>query len=109
MCVQVKRRAVMCSGMSQEYTFIESKQLTAMAIFSCPALPVLQAEASEQLGIQLPREKFKHAYNKALVERYKHLPEIKRVHRHRHLPAVSQCARGATEQEPGRMFWRLHS
>lgn len=47
---------------------------------------VWKANASEQLGVLLPREKQKHAYNKALVERYKHMPEVKRISRHRHLP-----------------------
>lgn len=47
---------------------------------------VWKANASEQLGTLLPREKHKQAYNKALVERYKHMPEIKRILRHRHLP-----------------------
>ncbi|KAI8464516.1 MAG: WD40-repeat-containing domain protein [Monoraphidium minutum] len=47
---------------------------------------VWKAEASEQLGVTLPREKHKQAYQKALVERYKHLPEVKRIVRHRHVP-----------------------
>lgn len=47
---------------------------------------VWKAEASEQLGTLLPRERQKATYNKALVERYKHLPEVKRIVRHRHLP-----------------------
>ncbi|KAL6763169.1 WD40-repeat-containing domain protein [Haematococcus lacustris] len=49
---------------------------------------VWKADASEQLGIQLPRERQKHAYSKALVERFKHMPEVKRIIRHRHLPAA---------------------
>ena len=48
----------------------------------------MQAEAAEQLGVLLPREKKKLAYDKALVERYKHMPEIKRIARHRHLPTA---------------------
>lgn len=48
---------------------------------------VWKANASEQLGTLLPRERAKAAYNAALVERHKHLPEIKRIVRHRHLPA----------------------
>ncbi|GIL86728.1 hypothetical protein Vretimale_19826, partial [Volvox reticuliferus] len=47
-----------------------------------------KAKASEQLGIRLPREKHKQAYNDALLERYKHMPEVKRIVRHRHLPAA---------------------
>jgi WD repeat and SOF domain-containing protein 1 len=47
---------------------------------------VWKAEASAQLGVTLPREKHKQAYQKALVERYKHLPEIKKVVRHRNVP-----------------------
>eukprot|EP00879_Flechtneria_rotunda_P030436 GHRR01033068.1.p2 GENE.GHRR01033068.1~~GHRR01033068.1.p2 ORF type:complete len:210 (+),score=83.19 GHRR01033068.1:1145-1774(+) len=49
---------------------------------------VWKADASEQLGVTLPREKHKAAYNKALVNRYKHLPEIKRITRHRRVPAA---------------------
>eukprot|EP00249_Psilotum_nudum_P018715 c26930_g1_i2 orf=2-484(+) len=45
-----------------------------------------KANASEQLGVLLPREKHKHAYMNAVKERYKHLPEIARIDRHRHLP-----------------------
>jgi len=47
---------------------------------------VWKAEASEQLGTLLPREKHKHAYDKALVGRYRHMDEVKRITRHRHLP-----------------------
>ena len=36
---------------------------------------VWKANASEQQGTLLPREKHKHAYNAALIERHKHLPE----------------------------------
>jgi hypothetical protein len=49
---------------------------------------VWKANASEQLGTLLPREKHRQAYNRALVERHKHLPEVKRIVRHRHLPAA---------------------
>ncbi|KAK9814546.1 hypothetical protein WJX72_007699 [[Myrmecia] bisecta] len=49
---------------------------------------IWKAEASQQMGTLLPREKHKQAYQKALVERYKHLPEVKRIVRHRHLPAA---------------------
>ncbi|KXZ47814.1 hypothetical protein GPECTOR_32g426 [Gonium pectorale] len=45
-----------------------------------------KAKASEQLGVRLPREKHKQAYNEALLERYKHMPDVKRIVRHRHLP-----------------------
>lgn len=55
---------------------------------SSPVMSSLQSEASEQLGVLLPRERQKHAYKKALVERYKHMPDVKRIIRHRHLPAV---------------------
>ncbi|KIY94371.1 WD repeat and SOF domain-containing protein 1 [Monoraphidium neglectum] len=55
---------------------------------------VWKAEASEQLGVTLPREKHKQAYQKALVERYKHLPEVKRIVRHRHVPkAIYKAAK----------------
>ena len=46
----------------------------------------LQAEASAQLGVQLPRERAKQEYSQALVQRYQHLPEVKRIVRHKHLP-----------------------
>jgi WD repeat and SOF domain-containing protein 1 len=45
-----------------------------------------KANASQQLGTTLPRERQKHEYNQALVKRYQHLPEVKRITRHRHLP-----------------------
>ena len=38
------------------------------------------------MGTLLPRERQRHEYQQALVERYKHLPEVKRISRHRHLP-----------------------
>eukprot|EP00882_Tetradesmus_deserticola_P008927 GHRQ01009417.1.p1 GENE.GHRQ01009417.1~~GHRQ01009417.1.p1 ORF type:complete len:450 (+),score=192.11 GHRQ01009417.1:122-1471(+) len=49
---------------------------------------VWKADASEQLGVTLPREKHKAAYNKALINRYKHMPEVKRIVRHRHVPVA---------------------
>lgn len=36
-----------------------------------------KAKASEQLGVRLPAEKHKQAYNEALLERYKHMPEVR--------------------------------
>lgn len=38
------------------------------------------------MGTLLPRERQRHEYQQALVERYKHLPDVKRISRHRHLP-----------------------
>lgn len=49
---------------------------------------VWKAQASEQMGLLLPRERHKAAYNKALLERHKHLPEVKRIVRHRHVPVA---------------------
>ncbi|CAJ2675648.1 unnamed protein product [Trifolium pratense] len=49
-------------------------------------LRVWKANASEQLGVILPREKKKHQYNEAIKKRYRHLHEIKRIARHRHVP-----------------------
>lgn len=49
---------------------------------------VWKAEASEQLGVLLPRQRARQQYNRALVERYKHLPEVKRIVRHRQLPSA---------------------
>ncbi|CAG9463788.1 unnamed protein product [Pedinophyceae sp. YPF-701] len=63
-------------------------------------LRIWKAEASEQLGTLLPREKHRHAYNKSLIEKHKHLPEVKRVVRHRHLPAgIYKTARTRREME----------
>ncbi len=56
---------------------------TALCLRHCP-----QADASEQRGTLLPREKQKQAYDSALVDRYKHLPEVSRIVRHRHLPTA---------------------
>ena len=57
----------------------------------------MQANASEQLGTIMPRERNKMSYEQALVKRYHHLHEVKRIERHRHLPApiykVSSCLR----------------
>lgn len=64
-------------------------------ICPCPSAAA-QAEASEQLGVLLPRERQKQAYNKALLERFKHMPDVKRVMRHRHLPAVSDRVHSLT-------------
>lgn len=47
---------------------------------------MLQAQSSVQMGTLLPRERQRHEYQQALVERYKHLPDVKRISRHRHLP-----------------------
>ena len=49
---------------------------------------IWKADASQQLGTLLPRERHKAAYNKALIERHKHLPEVKRIVRQRHVPAA---------------------
>ncbi|GFP86440.1 ddb1- and cul4-associated factor 13 [Phtheirospermum japonicum] len=49
-------------------------------------LRLWKANASDQLGVLLPRERRKHEYMLAVKNRYKHLPEIKRIVRHRHLP-----------------------
>ncbi|KMZ64996.1 WD repeat and SOF1 domain-containing protein [Zostera marina] len=49
-------------------------------------LRVWKANASEQMGILLPRERKKLEYHDAVKRRYKHLPEVNRILRHRHLP-----------------------
>ncbi|KAG1363408.1 DDB1- and CUL4-associated factor 13 [Cocos nucifera] len=49
-------------------------------------LRLWKAQASEQLGVLLPREQKKQEYLDAVKERYEHLPEVKRIVRHRHLP-----------------------
>ena len=52
----------------------------------CELAFALQAQSSVQMGTLLPRERQRHEYQQALVERYKHLPDVKRISRHRHLP-----------------------
>eukprot|EP00894_Picocystis_sp_ML_P003908 jgi/Pico_ML_1/54425/g4771.t1 len=47
---------------------------------------VWKSNASQQLGTLLPREKHKHAYQKALLRRYAHIPEIRKIEKHRHVP-----------------------
>ncbi|KAF9587622.1 hypothetical protein IFM89_004454 [Coptis chinensis] len=50
-------------------------------------LRVWKAKASEQLGIQLPRERRRHEYYDALIKAsHKNLPCVKRILRNRHLP-----------------------
>ena len=68
---------------------------TASSTISCPPLlPCRQAEASEQLGTLLPRERHKQAYNKALLERYKHMDEVRRITHQRNLPkAISKATK----------------
>ena len=57
-------------------------------------LRVWKAAASERMGVVLPRERSKQAYDKALLKRFKDMPEVKRIARHRHLPqAVYKTAR----------------
>jgi len=51
-------------------------------------LRIWKANASEQQGLLLPRERRKENYGQALIKRYKELPEVKRIIRHRHLPAA---------------------
>ncbi|GAB4819994.1 hypothetical protein N2152v2_007040 [Parachlorella kessleri] len=64
---------------------------------------IWKADASQQLGTLLPRERHKVAYNKALIERHKHLPEVKRIVRQRHVPAAihkaSKLRRDMTEAD----------
>ena len=47
---------------------------------------VWKSNASQQLGTLLPREKHKHAYQKALLKRYAHIPEVRKIEKHRHVP-----------------------
>ncbi|KAG2484960.1 hypothetical protein HYH03_016258 [Edaphochlamys debaryana] len=72
---------------------------------------VWKAKASEQLGVRLPREKHKQAYNDALVERYKHMPEVKRIARHRHLPTAiykaAKTRRAVTDSDKRKLQRRI--
>lgn len=47
---------------------------------------IWKGNASQQLGITLPRERQRAAYNAALVERHRHLPELRRIVESRHVP-----------------------
>lgn len=66
-------------------------------------LRLWKANASEKLGVLLPRERIKQEYRDAVKKRYKHLPEVKRIFSHRHLPrAIYKAAaqrRAITEGE----------
>ncbi|XP_039115534.1 DDB1- and CUL4-associated factor 13 [Dioscorea cayenensis subsp. rotundata] len=57
-------------------------------------LRLWKANASEQLGVLLPRERKKQEYLDAVKNRYKHLPDVKRIIRHRHLPKPIYKAAG---------------
>ncbi|KAH7650992.1 Sof1-like rRNA processing protein (contains WD40 repeats) protein [Dioscorea alata] len=57
-------------------------------------LRLWKANASEQLGVLLPRERKKQEYLDAVKNRYKHLPDVKRIVRHRHLPKPIYKAAG---------------
>ncbi|KAL4585281.1 hypothetical protein LXL04_009897 [Taraxacum kok-saghyz] len=69
-------------------------------------LRLWKANASEQLGVILPREHKKHEYMEAVKNRYKHLPEVKRILRHRHLPRPIYKADAEKRKEDRR---RAHS
>ncbi|XP_051879168.1 DDB1- and CUL4-associated factor 13 [Pristis pectinata] len=47
-----------------------------------------KANASEKLGVLMPREKAALNYNQKLKEKFQHHPQIKRIARHRHLPKM---------------------
>ncbi|XP_031499308.1 uncharacterized protein LOC116263710 [Nymphaea colorata] len=85
------------AGHSREIYHTKRMQRVFCVKFTCDASYVLsgsddtnvrlwKANASEQLGVLLPRERKKQEYQDAVVDRYKYLPEIKRIVRHRHLP-----------------------
>ncbi|KAG9444093.1 hypothetical protein H6P81_015433 [Aristolochia fimbriata] len=84
-------------GHSREIFHTKRMQRVFCVKFTCDAsyivsgsddtnLRLWKANASEQLGVLLPRERKKQEYLEAVKNRYKHLPEIKRIVRHRHLP-----------------------
>ncbi|CAI9089334.1 OLC1v1023893C1 [Oldenlandia corymbosa var. corymbosa] len=84
-------------GHSREIYHTKRMQRVFCVKFTCDAsyvvsgsddtnLRLWKANASEQMGVLLPREKKKHEYQSSVKSRYKHLPEIKRIVRHRHLP-----------------------
>lgn len=54
---------------------------------------IWKANASEQLGVLLPRERRKQAYLNAVKRRYSNLPDVKRIDRHHHVPKPIYKAR----------------
>lgn len=47
---------------------------------------ILQAQAAEQLGVLVRKEKRKQSYNQALINRYKHTKAVGSIHKFRHVP-----------------------
>eukprot|EP01130_Rhizamoeba_saxonica_P013170 TRINITY_DN558_c0_g1_i2.p2 TRINITY_DN558_c0_g1~~TRINITY_DN558_c0_g1_i2.p2 ORF type:complete len:208 (+),score=42.54 TRINITY_DN558_c0_g1_i2:807-1430(+) len=47
---------------------------------------IWKSNASEDLGIQSPRQKEQQEYQDKLIERYSDLPEIRRIYKKRHVP-----------------------
>eukprot|EP00210_Caulerpa_lentillifera_P000165 g160.t1 len=45
-----------------------------------------KANASEQMGVQLPQERRKRDYNQALIDRYKNVEEVHKIKRSLHVP-----------------------
>ncbi|GMY18928.1 DDB1- and CUL4-associated factor 13 [Fagus crenata] len=81
-------------GHSREIYHTQRMQRVFCVKFSCDAsyvtsgnddtnLRLWKAEASEQLGVLLPREKKRNEYHEAVKNHYKHLPEVKRILRYK--------------------------
>jgi len=56
-------------------------------------LRIWKAEASQQLGVKVPRAEKKLEYEEALKKRYQHMPEVRRIAKHRHVPKAIMKAR----------------
>ena len=94
----------LCLAHSQPLIVSQEEQCNLCLFCNQLLVVVLQAQSSVQMGTLLPRERQRHEYQQALVDRYKHLPQVKRITRHRHLPTpiykVSlSCNRGCVMQE----------
>lgn len=94
-----KRAGLTGSGHSREVYHTSRMQRIFCVKFSMDSKFVLsgsddtnvrlwKSNASETLGVLLPREKKAQQYAAKLKERYGHLQEVRRIEKHRHVPKV---------------------